>query len=160
VLNIDAPESVSHNGTFTVTVNLSNVVDFTAFQFLLTFDDQVIRLNPPDEGGLEACIPGSVGSKNIKIESWSYNPSGTPGNVITVTGRIAYVQGGFTEKVTGSGSLVQIHFVVVGSAGDFSALTLSPVLTPPDKPTPYCYDNQSNGISVAEPEPKFIDIVE
>jgi hypothetical protein len=137
-------------------VNINNVTNLTAYQFLLTFDDTVIKLNPTDENGRVAVTPGHVGLKDIPIELWQYRPEGTPGNVVKIGGRILN-----HESTAGSGYLVQFHFVAVGHAGQFSSLSLSRSPQSGSNLAAYCFDIDGDDILVVEPpDGALVEIVE
>ncbi|HEX7474386.1 MAG TPA: hypothetical protein VF318_00330 [Dehalococcoidales bacterium] len=115
-------------------------MDLSGYQFEITYNNSLIRLTPDDEGGAGA-TNGNIISTVIPI-NWAYDPSGVPG-------RLRLTGGTPNQPVTGSGYLAQLHFIVVGTAGKNSTLTISPIEISPGQPSAYCYDSNGDKIAVS-----------
>jgi hypothetical protein len=115
LLTIKAPAAAVAGSTLDVNINVSEVTDLSAFEFTLSYDETVIQTSEEDS----AVTPGIIGSSKLEYENlvWSFIP-GNEGKL-----RILGVIKG--SGVTGSGTIMQIHFKVVGEAGRSSTLTLS-----------------------------------
>ena len=69
-----------------------------------------------EEGG-PGVGPGLIGSTQIPIDLWTFNPVGVQGKMGAIT-RIA-------NPVSGHGYLAVIHFKVIGSRGQSSSIAFS-----------------------------------
>jgi hypothetical protein len=107
-VSIDAPAEVDLDSHFTARVNVTEVSDFDACQFDVTYDASVIEVTD--------VTAGNIGGTAIPIAMWGLVEPGT----IRVIGNVAGVPG-----VDGSGYLAEIHFHVIGSSGDTSTIDLS-----------------------------------
>ena len=110
-VSIDAPAEVAPDSHFTARVDITEVLDFDACQFDVTYDPNVIELT--DVTG------GEIGGTTIPIDMWGFIPPGEQGKA-RVIGNVPGVPG-----VSGSGYLAELHFHVVGSPGDISDIELS-----------------------------------
>lgn len=120
-VSVDAPPQVAEGSYFVVEVRVTEVTDFDACQFDLNYDPGVIQVNGP-EGGPTGVTAGLIGSTAVPIDKWGYLAPGIPGR-IRVLGNLPGASG-----VTGSGTLAEIHFHVVGAGGSSTGLNLSNVL--------------------------------
>jgi hypothetical protein len=108
-VTVDAPDSeVPEDSDFTVNVNTSEVTDFDACNYDVTFDPLVLRLDD--------VTAGLIGSTTIPVDLYNELSPGTYRIIQNVPG---------LTGVTGSGYLAVLHFHVVGSGGDSSTITLS-----------------------------------
>jgi hypothetical protein len=107
-VSIDAPATVASGSDFTADVDISQVTNFDACQYDVSFDASVLRL--------DNVISGLIGSTTIPVDIYNEISSGTYRVVQNVSG---------LSGVTGSGYLAVLHFHVIGSAGDISAINLS-----------------------------------
>lgn len=109
-VSIDAPAEVAPDSHFTARVNITEVSDFDACQFDVTYDPSVVEM-------IEA-TDGEIGGTIIPI-GWGLIPAGKQGRV-RVIGNVPGVFG-----VNGSGYLAEIHFHVISSPGNTSNIDLS-----------------------------------
>ena len=107
-VSIGAPAQAAPDSDFTANVNISEVVDFDACNYDVSFDASVLRL--------DNVTSGLIGSTTIPIDMYNEIGLGT----YTVMQNVSGVSG-----VSGSGYLAVLHFHVIGSAGDSSAINLS-----------------------------------
>ncbi|MFC2004948.1 carboxypeptidase regulatory-like domain-containing protein [Chloroflexota bacterium] len=107
-VSINAPDIVSEDVDFTVTVDINQVEDFDAANYDVSFDATVLRLDSVTNGNIAGTvIPVSI------LNEISPGTFRIVQNVLGVPG------------VTGRGHLAVLHFHVVGSIGDSSNITLS-----------------------------------
>jgi hypothetical protein len=105
----DAPDSeLPEDSDFTVDIDISDVTDFDACNYDVTFDATVLRLDD--------VTAGLIGSTAIPVDLYNELSPGTYRIIQNVPG---------LTGVTGSGYLAVLHFHVIGSGGDSSAITLS-----------------------------------
>jgi outer membrane protein assembly factor BamB len=108
-VTVDAPDSeVAEDSDFTVDVNISDVTDFDACNYDVTFDPLVLQLDD--------VTTGLIGSTATPVDLYNELSLGTYRIIQNVPG---------LTGATGSGYLAVLHFHVVGSGGDSSAITLS-----------------------------------
>ena len=107
-VSIDAPDEVAPDSDFTANVNISEVVDFDACNYDVSFDASVLRLDD--------VTSGLIGSTPISVDIANEISSGTWRVVQNVPG---------LAGVSGSGYLAVLHFHVVGAEGDSSTINLS-----------------------------------
>ena len=107
-VSINAPAEVVEDSDFTATVDITNVADFDAGQFDVSFDDSVLRLDD--------VTAGLIGTTEIPVSLWNEISPGTYRIIVNVPG---------VPGVSGSGYLAVLHFHVIGSAGGSSAIDLS-----------------------------------
>jgi len=107
-VSLDAPSTADADSDFTVTVDISQVTDFDAADYDVSFDDSVLRLDD--------VTAGEIDGTEIPIDSWDEVSPGTYTIVQNVPG---------VDGVTGSGTLAELHFHVIGTAGDSSDIDLS-----------------------------------
>ncbi len=98
-------------GSFDVTIDVADLVDFDAAQYDVTYDPAVIQVTDVSNG--------LVGTDEIPVGLWGLIPTGTQGTVRVINNVPDY------PGVDGSGYLAVIHFSVVGSAGTDSDITFS-----------------------------------
>ncbi|MFC1944098.1 cohesin domain-containing protein [Chloroflexota bacterium] len=119
-------EWVIADSDFSVYVEISDVTNFDAGQFDISFDSTVLRLDSVDYG--------LIGEDTIPVNQFEPYPQGSTG-----TYRIVVNIPGF-PGVSGSGYLAELRFHVIGSAGQSSELLLS---------NGFINDNEANEINVA-----------
>jgi len=107
-VSIDAPDEAAPNSDFTANVNISEVVDFDACNYDVSFDASVLRL--------DNVTSGLIGSTAIPVDIYNEISSGTWRIIQNVPG---------ISGVSGSGNLAVLHFHVIGSQGDSSTISLS-----------------------------------
>ncbi|MBM2825457.1 MAG: LigC protein [Dehalococcoidales bacterium] len=107
-VSIEAPEVVSLAGTFTATVNITQVLNLDATNYDVSFNPAVLRMDGVTSGN----ISGTVVPIDVAHEY-------TPGTVVVVQ-NIPGLTG-----ATGSGYLAMLWFTVVGLPGQSSNVTLS-----------------------------------
>jgi len=107
-VSIDAPAEVGPDSDFTVNINISEVTDFDACNYDITYDSSVLRLVD--------VTAGLIGSTTIPVDVYNEIGDGSYRVIQNVPG---------TEGVTGSGYLTVLHFHVIGADGDSSAISLS-----------------------------------
>jgi len=108
VVSIDAPAEATADSDFTANVSISDVTDFDACQYDVTFDATVLRLDD--------VTSGLIGSTPVPVDIYNELSAGTFRVIQNVPG---------LTGVTGSGYLAELHFHVVGADGDSSDITLS-----------------------------------
>jgi len=108
IVSIDAPDEAAPDSDFTANVNISEVVDFDACNYDVTFDASVLRL--------DNVTSGLIGSTTIPVDIYTEISSGTWRVIQNVPG---------LTGVSGSGYLAVLHFHVIGSGGDSSTISLS-----------------------------------
>ncbi len=118
-VSIDAPANVDPGGSFVADVAVDWVTDFDACSFDVTYDQTIITVTDVTGGEIDGhVVPVGPGD-------WSYMPPGAGD-----TGRIgvfAIMPGMPTAGVTGTGYIARIHFNVLGSEGNSSAIRLEGV---------------------------------
>jgi len=107
-VSIDAPAEAAPGGDFTANVNIGEVTDFDACNYNVSFDASVLRL--------DSVTSGLIGTTTVPVDIANEISSGTWTIVQNVSGMAG---------VSGSGYLAVLHFHVVGSGGDSSAISLS-----------------------------------
>jgi antitoxin (DNA-binding transcriptional repressor) of toxin-antitoxin stability system len=107
-VSIDTPAQVSPDSDFTVNINISEVTDFDACNYDVSFDTSVLRL--------DNVTSGLIGSTTIPVDVYNEISSGTYRVIQNVPG---------LSGATGSGYLAVLYFHVVGSEGDSSPINLS-----------------------------------
>lgn len=105
---IAAPDPVAENSDFTADVEITDVIGFDAANYDITFDPTVLEVSD--------VTTGLIDGTTIPVDMWG---TITPGTI-----RVIQNVPGLTG-VSGSGYLARVHFHVIGSAGEASALTLS-----------------------------------
>jgi hypothetical protein len=102
-VSVDAPAGVTHGSDFTVSVNISEVTDFDACNYDVSFDSSVLRL--------DNVTTGLIGSTEIPVDLYNELSPGTYRIIQNVPG---------LSGADGFGYLAVLHFHVVGSGGDSS----------------------------------------
>jgi hypothetical protein len=107
-VSVDAPEQVSPDSDFTVNINISEVTDFDACNYDITYDSSVLRL--------DSVASGQIDSTTIPVDVYNEIGDGTYRVIQNVPG---------LAGVSGTGYLAVVHFHVIGAEGDGSDITLS-----------------------------------
>lgn len=107
-VTINAPEEVLEDSDFTVTVDISQVENFDACNYDVSFDPLVLQLDD--------VTSGLIGSTTIPVDFYNQISSGTYRVIQNVPG---------LSGVSGSGYLAVWHFHAIGSGGDSSSITPS-----------------------------------
>ena len=108
-VTVNAPEYVEEGGTFVVTIDVDRVTDFSAANFDLSFDSDVIELSDVKDGEIDGENVPIYGSHLMDADN-------------TVRVLIMMPMG---ECVSGSGYIAEIEFDVRGEESDESKLDIS-----------------------------------
>ena len=112
-VSIDAPDEVAEGGNFTIYIEVDYVIDISAGQFMLSYDNTVIELT--DLENFTGIRKGDIwGPASIEVVADTCGPG-------CVQGLFYDTKAGAT---TGSGTLIEIDFDVLGAGGDTSYLDL------------------------------------
>ena len=106
-VSIDAPDEAAPDSDFTASVIISQVVDFDACNYDVSFDASVLRL--------DNVTLGLIGATTIPVDFYNQISPGTYRVVQNIPG---------LAGVSGSGYLGVLHFYVIGSGGS-SPISLS-----------------------------------
>jgi len=107
-VSIDAPAQAASDSDFTANVNISQVTNFDACNYDVSFDATVLRFG--------SVTSGLIGSTTIPVDIYNQISSGRWRIVQNVPG---------IAGVGGSGYLAVLHFHVIGSGGQVSQISLS-----------------------------------
>jgi antitoxin (DNA-binding transcriptional repressor) of toxin-antitoxin stability system/transcription antitermination factor NusG len=107
-VSVDAPAQVSPDSDFAVNLNISEVTDFDACNYDVSYDSAVLRL--------DSVSSGLIGSTTIPVDVYNEIGDGTYRVIQNVPGIMG---------VSGSGYLAVLNFHVLGAEGDSSDITLS-----------------------------------
>lgn len=144
-VSIDAPETVDKSAGkyFHAYVTITEVTNFDAAQYDITYDPDVIRI--------EDVTPGNISGTMIPIEEWGYVPANTQGTVRIVNSMPK------APGVSGEGYLADIYFKVRGDPDEFSAISF---IEGEGDPAGYLMigDNTGEEIAVASWEDGFVAI--
>ncbi len=110
-VSIDAPAEVDAGTDFIARVNITEVTNFDACNYDITYDPTILEVTDVTDG--------VIGGTTIPVGIWGFVPAETQGT-LRVINNVPGLPG-----VSGSGYLSEIHFHVVGSAGNTSDITLS-----------------------------------
>ncbi len=106
-VSIDAPDEAAPGSDFTTNISITEVTDFDACNYDVSFDASVLRLDD--------VASGLIGSTSILVDIFNEISPGT----YRVVQNVPSVSG-----VSGSGYLAVLHFHVIGSEGS-STISLS-----------------------------------
>ena len=114
-VSIDSPETVDKSASkfFHALVRITDVTDFVAALYDITYDPDVLRIKD--------VTAGNISGTTIKIVEWRYMPTNTQGTV-----RIANIvpDTAVASGVSGEGYLADIYFYVYrGALGDSSVIS-------------------------------------
>jgi len=107
-VSVDAPDTAAPDSDFTANIDISQVAELDSGNYDITFDDSVLRLDD--------VTAGLIGSTTIPVDMYNEMSPGVYRVVQNVPG---------LTGVSGSGYLAVLHFHVIGSEGDSSAITLT-----------------------------------
>jgi len=107
-VSIDAPSGVDPNSGFAANINISEVTDFDACNYDVTFDPLVLRLDD--------VTSGLIGSTTVPVDLYNEISPGTYRVIQNVPG---------LAGANGSGYLAEMHFHVIGSEGASSTVNPS-----------------------------------
>jgi PKD repeat protein len=107
-VSIDAPAQVAEGADFTVSVNITNVTDFDAAQYDITYDPAVLTVDNVTAGNIEGTA--------IPVDRWGFVAADTIRVINNIPG---------TDGKSGTGTLAIIHFHADGTAPATSNITLS-----------------------------------
>jgi len=102
-VSVDAPSGVDLDSGFTASISISEVADFDACNYDVTFDSLVLQLDDVTQG--------LIGSTEIPVDLYNEISPGTYRVIQNVPG---------LAGANGSGYLAELHFHVIGAAGDSS----------------------------------------
>jgi hypothetical protein len=110
-VSIDSPDTVvkSSGRYFHALVKITDVTNFDAAQYDITYDPDVIRI--------QDVTAGDISGTAIPIEEWGYVPANTQGTV-KITNSVPNASG-----ISGEGYLADIYFKVMGDPGDSSVIS-------------------------------------
>jgi hypothetical protein len=110
-VSIDSPDTVKKSSSryFHVLVKITDVTNFDAAQYDITYDPDVIRIQDVNAG--------NISGTTILMEDWGYIPANTQGTV-RIVNSVPKAPG-----VNGEGYLVDIYFKVMGDPGDSSVIS-------------------------------------
>jgi hypothetical protein len=107
-VSLDAPDEAAPDSDFTANVNISQVVNFDACNYNVSFDASVLRLDSVTSGLIDSTpIPVDVANE-VSPGTW------------TVVQNVSGLAG-----VSGSGYLAVLHFHVIGAARISSTINLA-----------------------------------
>ncbi|MEK7354440.1 MAG: CARDB domain-containing protein, partial [Chloroflexota bacterium] len=107
-VSINATEVVYKNSNFSATVDISQVIEFDAASYEVSFDPAILKIT-----GVTA---GHIGGTDIPVNLWNE----------TAPGRVAVIQNiPGVQGASGSGYLATLGFRVLGLEGQTSNITLS-----------------------------------
>ena len=128
-VSIDAPDEVAEGGNFTIYIEVDYVIDISAGQFMISYDNTVIELTDPEN--FTGIRKGDIwGPASIVVMADTCGPG-------CVQGLFYDAKAGAT---TGSGTLIEIGFDVLGTAGETSVLDLQSHITFNNISDDYGYD--------------------
>jgi len=107
-VSIDAPAEAAPDSNFTANVDVTEVTDFDACNYNVSFDASVLELS--------SVTSGLIGAEPIPVDVANEISSGTWTIVQNVPGM---------DGVSGSGYLAVLHFHVIGAEGSSSEISLS-----------------------------------
>ncbi len=107
-VSINAPDRVPGDYDFTVTVDISQVENFDAANYDISFNPAVLRL--------DNVTSGNIGGTSIPVDVWNEISPG----IFTIVQNVPGLTG-----VSGSGYLAVLHFHSIGSIGQSSNINLS-----------------------------------
>ena len=107
VVSVVAPSEVAPEVSFTAQVNISQVMIFDSGQFDLSFDVTVLTIDDITPG--IGVTSGDIGGTSIPIVATSERSAESPMRTVRVVVNVPGASG-----LTGSGSLAEVNFRVVG----------------------------------------------
>ncbi len=107
-VSVDTPSGVDPDSGFTASISISEVTDFDACNYDVVFDATVLRLDD--------VTSGLIGSTTIPVDLYNELSPGTYRVIQNVPG---------LTGANGSGYLAEMHFHVIGAAGDSSLVNPS-----------------------------------
>jgi hypothetical protein len=109
-VTIITPGTVPPGANFTVNVNISQVENFDACNYDVSFNPSVLRL--------DNVSVGQIGATIVPVDTWNETTQGT--GIYRIVQNIPGIRG-----VSGSGYLAVLHFRVIGSGGQSSNINLT-----------------------------------
>jgi hypothetical protein len=107
-VSVDTPAAVDPGSGFAASISINEVTDFDACNYDVTFDALVLQLDD--------VTAGLIGSTAVPVDMYSEVSAGTYRIIQNVPG---------LSGANGSGYLADLHFHVIGTAGDNSPVDLS-----------------------------------
>ena len=107
-VSIDAPAEVDAGTNFTARVNITDVTNFNACNYNITYDPSVFNLTD--------VTAGLIGGTTIPVVIWNEPVPGTGSVVENVPG---------LSGVNGSGYLAELHFDIIGEYNITSEIVIS-----------------------------------
>jgi hypothetical protein len=113
-VTLDSPDTVDKSSSryFHVFVTISDVNDFYAAQYDISYDPDVLRV--------QDVTVGNISGTTIRINEWRYVPANTQGTV-RIINELPSSMG--AEGISGEGLLADIYFKVMGYSGDSSDIS-------------------------------------
>lgn len=123
--------AITPGNTVDVFINIDNIANLNSYQFDLNFNQSVIQVDGepllPGGSNFTGVTDGLIhdiklGDRPIPTTGWTFQP-----DLYVPSGRIRVIgqMGSANKSLTGSGYLVKISFLVKGTAGMNTSLTLS-----------------------------------
>lgn len=128
-MSVGTPAGVSPGSDFKVYINVNNVANMNSYQFDLSYNINVLRMNGNENidgvtDGIITVVVLTPSERAMPTTGWTYQPTpGIPSDTIRVIGQL----GAANRSVTGSGYIAAIEFTVIGEVGASSDLVLSNV---------------------------------
>jgi PKD repeat protein len=107
-VTLDAPAQVAEGSDFVARVNIANVSNLDATNYDVSYDSNILEVGNVTNG--------LINGTTIPVDMWRVITPGTIRVVQSIPG---------LSGVSGSGYLAEIHFHVIGSAGNTSNISLS-----------------------------------
>jgi len=129
--------NVTQGGEFIVRLTITQVTNFTGFDIRVSYDKTVTEVITPFPGNVAGTLwvtPGQIESTIIPLDAAAFIPPGVQGSS-RIFGHLSQLTG--ASSANGAGYLADIHFRVLGTAGQNSNITLSNI---------YLYDKLANSI--------------
>jgi hypothetical protein len=119
IVSISDYNAVS-GGTLDVNLNISQVTGLNSYQIVLEYDPAVIEVREGEGDTIMGVTGGQIGSTVMPLTGWAFvrdeDGAAIPGKIVF----FGYLP--WLGSVTGEGYLAQVHFNVIGAAGQSSPL--------------------------------------
>jgi hypothetical protein len=136
VLKADSPKTVSEGTTLDVKIDISEVMDLSAFEFDLSYDKNILQF-AGDETGVTR---GMISTSELEYGSLSWMFVQGDEGKLRILGSIS------GTSINGTGYIIEVHFNVLGASGQTSYLTLSKI-KPRNRTFDYLFDSKGNTIA-------------
>jgi hypothetical protein len=118
-VSLSMPAQIFAGDTFAARISVNSIQDLQAFQFQLTYDEDILKIIG-SENGPDGVSYGYFGNTRVLTDMWRYVS-------LTGTQRSVRMFGQVIDNLTvsGSGYLAEIHFRVNGNIGQSSQIDFS-----------------------------------